>query len=119
MRRPEEALQRSIVCYLKTACPDLLWYHVPNGGGRSKAEAGILKAMGVKPGVPDLAFILPGGQAAYIEVKPEGGYLRPEQKTWGREIAAAGGRFAVCRSLQDVAETLTEWGVVLRAKVAA
>lgn len=34
-------------------------FHIPNGGGRSKAEAGILKAMGVKAGVLDLFLPLP------------------------------------------------------------
>lgn len=35
--------------------PELnLLYHVPNGGSRHKAEAGRLRAEGVKAGVPDL-----------------------------------------------------------------
>lgn len=34
-------------------------YHVPNGGGRSAVEAGILKAMGVLAGVADIEVHLP------------------------------------------------------------
>lgn len=42
--------------------PELnLLYHVPNGGSRHKAEAGRLRAEGVKAGVPDLC--LPVGVA--------------------------------------------------------
>lgn len=37
--------------------PELnLLYHVPNGGSRHKAEAGRLRAEGVKAGVPDLCL---------------------------------------------------------------
>lgn len=34
-------------------------YHVPNGGGRSAVEAGILKAMGTLSGVADITVHLP------------------------------------------------------------
>lgn len=41
----------------KTAYPDLeKFYHVPNGGARNKAEAGRLKAQGVRAGVLDLSL---------------------------------------------------------------
>lgn len=42
--------------------PELRWlYHVPNGGSRGPAEAGRFKAMGVKPGVPDVRWTCPAG----------------------------------------------------------
>lgn len=58
MNRPEETLHRACVAYLRASLPKpwIVW-HTPNGGGRSKAEAGILKAMGVLAGMPDL-FVL-------------------------------------------------------------
>ena len=39
MRRPEEALQRQFVAYLRAALPKpwLVW-HTPNGGGLSRAK---------------------------------------------------------------------------------
>lgn len=60
MKRPEENLHRACVQYLQAALPKpwLVW-HTPNGGGRSKAEAGILKAMGVLAGMPDLFVMGP------------------------------------------------------------
>ena len=46
----------------KRCFPELeLLFHVPNGGARSKATAGRLKAEGVKPGVPDLCLPVPRG----------------------------------------------------------
>ncbi len=46
--------QHTLACWLA---------HIPNGGARSKAEAGILKAMGVKAGMPDL--VLPIATSKY------------------------------------------------------
>src|SRR4051794_30465888 len=40
--------------------PQLKWLHaVPNGGERSKAVAGMMKAEGVKPGVADIFWPVP------------------------------------------------------------
>lgn len=60
MRRDEERLQKQLVAELRLRLPKpWLVFHPANGGGRSKAEAGILKAMGVLAGVPDLFVIGP------------------------------------------------------------
>jgi len=60
MIRAEEQLHRACVAHLQAALPKpwIVW-HTPNGGGRSKAEAGILKAMGVLAGMPDLFVMGP------------------------------------------------------------
>lgn len=60
MKRPEQDLQINLVSALRRLLPEpWLVVHVPNGGGRSKAEAGIFKAMGVLAGFPDLLVIGP------------------------------------------------------------
>ena len=48
----EEHEQRALALWLDWH--KILWCHVPNGGERSKAVAGKLKAAGVKAGVPDV-----------------------------------------------------------------
>ena len=46
MKRPEEALQRTVVDWMRAVFPPPpegpVWFHVPNGGGRSKAEGGVV-----------------------------------------------------------------------------
>lgn len=52
--------------------PELKWmFHIPNGGSRHKGEAGKLKAMGVKSGVPDICLPVHRGRFAglWIELK--------------------------------------------------
>ena len=51
-QHPEDDFQRSVALLLNSA--NWLWWHTPNGGRRWKLEAKRFKAMGVKPGVPDI-----------------------------------------------------------------
>lgn len=120
MRRPEQALQKSVIQYLDTVLPATAWaFHVPNGGGRSKIEAGILKAMGVRPGIPDLCIVWQG-RAHWIELKAGKGKPSDAQN-------AAAGRLAQCgcppvllaRSLDDVATCLRAFGIPTREARAA
>lgn len=70
MNRPEERLQRAIVSHLRLRLkPRWLFWHTPNGGGRSKAEAGVLKAMGTRPGIPDLFVLGPDRTLVALELK--------------------------------------------------
>lgn len=74
-------------------------FAIPNGGGRSKGEAGRLKAEGVKAGVSDLFVAWPAGDrhGLWIEMKSMTGYPSREQKTWINESMDLGYHAAVCR----------------------
>ncbi len=51
MKRPEQALHRAVAAFLDVALPDgAAWTTIEPGGYRTKAEAGIAKARGVKAG---------------------------------------------------------------------
>ena len=114
---PEDILQMQVARFLKIAAPDLLWFHPANGGYRNPREAKKLKDMGVRPGVPDLAFVLPGGMSAFIELKAGKNGLQPSQKDFAQQATEAGSAWQVCRSLEEVESTLRAWGVALKATV--
>ena len=89
---------------LQKACADYLhwlekvsglftFYAVPNGGGRSKADAGQLKAMGVRAGVPDLVILFYGGRSLYVELKYKGGSASADQREFHKHLRRLG--FAV------------------------
>jgi hypothetical protein len=89
-----------------------LWllYAIPNGGVRSKAAAGKLKAEGVLAGMPDLCLpvpeISPSGllhrsNALYIEMKSAKGKLSDRQKRVIHDLRAARNRVEVCRSADE------------------
>lgn len=76
---------------------------IPNGGGRSKREAGRLKAEGVVAGVPDIfvAYPVPGFHGLYIEMKSLTGKPSREQQDWIRDSLALGYQAAVCRGADE------------------
>lgn len=89
--------------------PELAWlFHVPNGGHRSAAVAGKLKAQGVKPGVPDLCLPVPrfGKHGLWIEMKTQDGQVRKPQKAWIAFLREAGYRVEVCRSFDEARAVL-------------
>jgi hypothetical protein len=76
----EHEEQREVVRWFRQTWPGVRIFAVPNGGARSKATAGRLKAEGVASGVPDL--FVPAWRL-WIEMKRvKGGRLSAEQKDW-------------------------------------
>lgn len=116
---PEERLQRAVVQYLMLAVDpaQCLWWHVPNGGHRSPATAARMKLMGVRPGVPDLAFILSGGRSGFIELKAGKEKLSKKQEDFRVDALTQGAFWAEARSIAEVERILRGWGVTLTASV--
>ena len=76
----EHEEQRELVRWFRQTWPGVRIFAIPNGGARSPATAGRLKAEGVSSGVPDL-FIPAWG--LWVEMKrSKGGNLSAEQKDW-------------------------------------
>jgi hypothetical protein len=126
--KPEEALQRSVAKLLDSL--GLLWCHVPNERS-NETERKILSGLGVKPGVPDvLIFHRPGcgvrcggdlltcsgrwalenknAAGVAIELKCGNNDTTATQKQWLEALAERGWRTEVCRSMDDVIDTINE-----------
>lgn len=94
--------------------PFLRWLmHVPNGGLRSRGEAGKMRAMGVRKGVVDwiLPFPSPTGRYAglAIEVKSHEGTVSAEQQEFLDDSQAAGWLTAVVRSSEEFEQVVEQW----------
>ena len=114
--RPEESLQRSCMTWnlaQRKNFPLLDWmFHPANGGGRSRAEAGALKACGVKSGVPDLLLPVSSGlryAGLAIELKSPAGRLRKEQKDWLLRFYVGGYLVGVVRNLWEYEALVREF----------
>lgn len=104
---PEEDMHR--ICFewvelLQPQYPILRWlFHCPSGGKRPRGEAGKLKGMGTKPGVPD--FLLPRQYRKWaglaVELKSDTGRLSTPQKEWLDAFKQDGYVTAVCRTLDE------------------
>lgn len=100
--------------------PELyLLYAIPNGGARSRATAGKLKAEGVRSGVPDLCLPVPRGDfhGLYIEMKrSKGGFTSATQKWWHAALLGLSHSVRVCKSFEEGREALLEY-LALPAKI--
>lgn len=103
--------------------PVVLFFHCPNGGARSKAEAGILKAMGVKAGVNDLYFSWPiehsdlppdYHKTLWIELKAGKGRLSTEQAKFQGQARHIGHHVAIARTIDEIEPILRAHKVPLR-----
>lgn len=113
VNREEQDFQIALMEVLDVALrPSFHIHHVPNGGGRSKAEAGILKAMGVRSGIADLCLVGEGGLVYFLELKRRHGKARKDQVTFQRWCAAYNVPYEIAETLSEALEHLRSWGAL-------
>jgi len=116
----EGPVHRACLQYLETVLQGAIVHHSANEVPlRGKNVAGAIekaKAMGMKPGYPDLIAHYRGWTLAF-EVKAEGGRMSPAQKATQGQFEAQGIPYAVVRSVDDVREALTDWRVPFVEKI--
>jgi hypothetical protein len=110
MKISEESLQIQVFQYLELKH---LWaFHAKNSGRKSIGAAVKDKRLGVRAGVPDISIIHGGPVTHYIELKTGKGRLSPAQIEFRNMCTCFDVPWALCRSLDEVVETLKEWGMV-------
>jgi hypothetical protein len=123
-RRAEQKFQIDLVRLLNLVLTPLTrFFHVPNGGYRTRAEGKILKAMGVKPGMHDLVFLhrvqfadLTVCCAYGLELKADDGAPSDDQLDVHADLALIGMPTAIARNVDEAIEHLRRWGIPLRIK---
>lgn len=108
-QRNEEIEQARVIKWshkvaVRELLPALKWlHHSPNGGKRTPLVGAQMKALGVKPGFPDL--ILPvrvgGCPGLVIEMKSATGRTSAAQDEWLEHLEDQGWCVEVARSAQD------------------
>jgi len=100
----EHEEQRLLVQWFRRKWPDLRIFAIANGGARSLATAGRLKAEGVSPGVPDL-FV--PAMSLWIEMKRrKGGSISAEQRDWHKYLRSLGHEVIVGRGFDDAMQKI-------------
>lgn len=117
----ESNAQVAIVSFLRRSLPaNYRVISIPNGRFQADPRTiARLKREGLTPGVWDLLILRNDGWFASLEVKAEKGPLSDEQMDWGAWLSSGGSRSRVVRSLEDAVVALTEFGVPLKARIAA
>lgn len=114
-RHAESGIQRACVTWFRSRYPDhaAMLFAVPNGGGRSRIEASIMKGEGVTAGVADLLLLEARGcwGSLCLEMKTKDRTSRQSesQKAWQKEAEAHGNRYVVCRSVEDFQAAVSEY----------
>ena len=111
----EKHVQSAVVDYLRVR--GIVPVAVPNGsvlagGPKERAmQMNALKRAGLHVGFPDLIAYHHTGQIGHIEIKDEGARFDNDNQIACRDwLVNLGHRHAVVRSIDDMAETLAEWG---------
>lgn len=114
----EHDIEKAITAFLRVALPnDAVSFHTNGGGFKlSVYELSKLKGAGYISGVPDRCIIWKG-QAYFLECKSAKGVLTQSQKEMFPRFEAAGARIAIVRSVDDVHDTLVEWGFPLKVQL--
>ncbi len=105
---PSEHLEQvHFVAWFRREYPGIRIFAIPNGGGRSKAQAGQLKAEGVSAGVPDLYI---PALKTWIEMKRQkGGTVTPAQKDWHEYLRSIGDTVFVCKGFLEAKEIIERY----------
>jgi hypothetical protein len=116
--RSEHEIQCEVAEFLARALAGVAWWSgVDHGAGKmGKAAAGMRKARGVRPGIPDI-IVLWQGRLIGLEMKDARGVQRAEQRELQAEWQIHGAGYHVCRSLTDVDRALAREGVPMRYRV--
>ena len=85
---------------------DFYWFHVPNGGVRSKLQALRFKQMGVRSGVYDYCIVRDHITPGWIEVKVGTGKRSDSQKEFAIKMEELGCPCNEVRSVEEFEETL-------------
>lgn len=123
-RHQESTLQKTCVAWFRAQYPDhaLMLFAVPNGGGRSRTEAAIMKAEGVTAGVADLILLESrGGHGSLcIEMKTcdKSSRQSASQKAWQKAAEDAGNKYAVVRSFDEFRALVDEYMDLPRTSIA-
>jgi hypothetical protein len=120
VNHPEQSLQKTIAAYL-TACVALppdgpYWTAVNPVPAKSKAAAGLSKAMGLREGTPDLIFLW-RGEFIGVELKAGKGTPSTVQRNAHAEILLSNGVVFTVWSLDELIDVLQQFGIPVKGKV--
>lgn len=111
MRELEHEQQKAFITWVRYAYPKLMLFSIPNGGKRSKAVAGKMKAEGVISGIPDILVAKQSGgyPALFIEMKSAKGRMSENQIEVKKQLEAEGYKVEVCYSFDEARQVLGDY----------
>ncbi|WP_395707957.1 hypothetical protein [Reyranella sp.] len=122
--RLEHELHAAVAQFLRLALrPPTTWTTFPAGGGGLERGRQLAR-LGLRPGWPDILVLHPAPTAidgcrrvilVGLELKTEIGRQSQVQRGVEADFTSAGATYALCRSIDDVADALARAGVPMHA----
>jgi hypothetical protein len=112
--RPEQAIQKSVVAYLRRVLPHGWLVVGVSNNPRSAITGAVEKAMGMVAGYPDitvLGVLDDQSFAGFIECKSASGRLSPAQVDVHDRLCDMGFPVAIVRSIEDTRAAIRAWGL--------
>lgn len=112
----EQEIHKQIVEYLDLV--GIFCFHIPNERNSSVVNMRKLKAMGLRPGAPDLEVWIPtksGTKVVFMEVKRADGRQSENQKLFEAKCVDYGLSYHVVRSVEDVISVIKKHQLQKRA----
>lgn len=123
LRQPEQEreLHAAVADFLRLAVrPPTLWTTIGHGGGGLE-RGRMLARLGLRRGFPDILVLHPdyGGTTLVLglELKTAIGKQSAAQREIEQAFAACEANYALCRSIDDVAQALRDAGIPMHAKM--
>lgn len=112
----EDNLQKAVARYLDLV--GAFWFHCPNGGSRNGIEAAKLKAMGVKPGIPDCLILDQRHGYSGLSIELKVGYNKPTENQLEQfdKLVARNWMVVVSWSLEEVIACI-DWYYDIQSKL--
>jgi len=107
----EDDLQAACMRWLRLEHPNVLAFHVPNGGKRNAREAAKFKRLGVLAGVPDVLIVHPSNffNGFAVELKVKGGKASPRQKERLSDFHLAGWKQKIIYSFDEFEQEVNSY----------
>lgn len=117
MKYSEHGEQCALIHWYRLVCnsfglSEQLLFAIPNGGARDQITGAMLKAEGVRAGVPDLFLAVPRGRyhGLFIEMKQsKGGRVSDVQKAIHKLLLEQGYAVEVCHGWMHAKITICEY----------
>ena len=114
MKLKGEDLEQQTLFQYASLQPDPRWellFAIPNGGHRHKTTGMLLKATGLKAGIPDICFPVASDpcNGLFIEMKFGKGRVQPAQAVWHNLLREQGYAVEVCYGAIDAIDTIKRY----------
>jgi hypothetical protein len=105
----EAEFQAAVAKYLDYC--NVQWCHVANERNTTKLRGAMLKAQGVKSGVPDILIFEPRGKNIGLAIELKVGHNKPtrNQREWLVNLSLRGWKCIWSNSIEEVIETIDNY----------